>query len=310
MAARNLVNLETVSKAYGTRTLLDGVSLGVAEGDRIGVVGRNGDGKTTLLRMLARREAPDTGRVTHAGGLRLGVRGAARRPATRRRPSATPSSATGPAHEWARDARVRDVLAGLFGDRTRSDAVLDRAGRAAVRRRAAAGRAGPAAGRRARPARARRADEPPRRRGHRLAGRATWPPGARRSSSSRTTGGSSTRSAPRPGRCRAATVHAYDGGYSAYVLARAERERMRRRPRRAARNLVRKELAWLRRGPPARTSKPRFRIEAANALIADEPPPRDGVELMRFAGARLGKTVYDVARRDARRSATGRCSTA
>ncbi len=97
-----------------------------------------------------------------------------------------------------------------------------------------------------------------------------------------------------PGRCRAASVHAYDGGYSAYVLARAERDRMQAATDARRANLVRKELAWLRRGPPARTSKPRFRIDAANALIAEEPPPRDGVELMRFASARLGRTVYDV----------------
>jgi ATP-binding cassette subfamily F protein uup len=90
-------------------------------------------------------------------------------------------------------------------------------------------------------------------------------------------------------------VHAYDGGYSAYVLARAERARMQVATDARRANLLRKELAWLRRGPPARTSKPRFRIDAANALIAEEPPPRDGVELMRFASARLGKTVYDVA---------------
>ena len=89
-------------------------------------------------------------------------------------------------------------------------------------------------------------------------------------------------------------VHAYDGGYSAYVLARAERDRMQAATDARRANLVRKELAWLRRGPPARTSKPRFRIEAANALIAEEPPPRDGVELVRFASARLGRTVYDV----------------
>jgi ATP-binding cassette subfamily F protein uup len=89
-------------------------------------------------------------------------------------------------------------------------------------------------------------------------------------------------------------VRSYDGGYSAYVLARAERDRVQAATDARRANLVRKELAWLRRGPPARTSKPRFRIDAANALIAEEPPPRDGVELLRFAGARLGRTVLDV----------------
>jgi ATP-binding cassette subfamily F protein uup len=89
-------------------------------------------------------------------------------------------------------------------------------------------------------------------------------------------------------------VHEYDGGYAAYVLARAERERVAAADETRRQNLLRKELAWLRRGPPARTSKPRFRIDAANALIADEPPARDPVELVRFASTRLGKSVYDV----------------
>jgi ATP-binding cassette subfamily F protein uup len=89
-------------------------------------------------------------------------------------------------------------------------------------------------------------------------------------------------------------VHAYDGGYAAWVLARAERERQTAAVEERRRNLLRKELAWLRRGPPARTAKPRFRVEAANQLIADEPEPRDRTELLRFATARLGRSVYDL----------------
>ena len=85
-------------------------------------------------------------------------------------------------------------------------------------------------------------------------------------------------------------VHQYEGGYAAYVLARAERDRQAAAREERRQMLLRKELAWLRRGPPARTSKPKFRIEAANALIADEPEPRDRVELLRFATARLGDT--------------------
>ena len=123
--ARNLVNLEGVGKAYGTRVLLDDVSLGVGEGDRTGVVGRNGDGKSTLLRLLTRREPPDTGRVTHAGGLRVAQVG--QRDGLD--PTATVRSLVvgdGPAHEWASDPRARDVLAGLFGDRADLDSMLDR----------------------------------------------------------------------------------------------------------------------------------------------------------------------------------------
>ena len=91
-------------------------------------------------------------------------------------------------------------------------------------------------------------------------------------------------------------VDAYDGGYAAYVLARAERARQAANIESRRQNLLRKELAWLRRGPPARTSKPKFRIDAANALIEDEPPPRDRFELQRFATARLGKDVFDLHR--------------
>jgi len=291
-ASRNLVNLETVTKAFGTTVLLDAVSLGVAEGDRVGVVGRNGGGKSTLLQVLTRREPVDGGRVTHTSGLRV----TAVSQGDDLDPAATGRSRVvghGPAHEWASDARVRDVLAGLFGDRTSLDAFLDRP-------------VGPmSGGERRRVALARALvgehdllvlDEPTNHLdvegidwlAHHLAARreavvvvthdrwfldevcsATW----------EVQGGS---------------VHAYDGGYSAYVLARAERDRLQATLDARRANLVRKELAWLRRGPPARTSKPRFRIDAANELIAQEPPARDGVELMRFAGARLGRTVYDV----------------
>jgi len=290
--ARNLVNLEDVDKSYGTRGLLESVSLGIAEGDRIGVVGRNGDGKSTLLRLIARAEGPDSGRVTHAGGLRVGT--VAQRDDLD--PDATVRDTVvggGPAHEWAAEAGIREVLAGLFGDRDALDEMLDRP-------------IGPlSGGERRRVALARALvgehdllvlDEPTNHLdveaidwlARHLLGRrealvvvthdrwfldavcsATW-------------------------EVQGARVHAYEGGYSSYVLARAERERMQAATDARRSNLVRKELAWLRRGPPARTSKPRFRIDAANALIAEEPAPRDGVELMRFAGARLGKTVYDV----------------
>ena len=112
--AVNLVNLEAVDKVHGTRTLLDAVSLGVNESDKIGVVGRNGDGKTTLVKVLARQEEPDAGRVTHAGGLRLGVltQHDSLDPAATVRHEVVGDMAD---HEWAGDAKIRDVLTGLFG---------------------------------------------------------------------------------------------------------------------------------------------------------------------------------------------------
>jgi len=290
--ARNLLNLENVSKSYGTRTLLDEVSLGVADGDRIGVVGRNGDGKSTLLRLLARAEAPDSGRVTHAGGLRVGVVA---------QHDDLPLDATvreivvgaGPAHEWASEAGIRAVLAGLFGERGALDQMLDRP-------------LGPlSGGERRRVALARALvgehellvlDEPT---NHLDVEAIDWLArhlAARREALVVVTHDRWFLDAvcTATWEVQGADVHAYDGGYSAYVLARAERERVQAATDSRRVQLVRKELAWLRRGPPARTSKPRFRIDAANALISEEPAPRDGVALMRFAGARLGKTVYDV----------------
>jgi len=283
----NLVNVESVGKTYGTTTVLDDVSLGVSDDERIGVVGRNGGGKTTLLRILMRAEPPDTGRVTHSSGLNVGwLPQQVQLP-----PDATVRDVVVGAaaeHEWAGDARVRAVLDGL-GVRERFDAPV-----------------GPmSGGERRRVALAALLvgehdlivlDEPTNPldvegiawlAGH-LAERrcaqlvvthdrwfldavctATWEVADGR-------------------------VHRYEGGYSAYVLARAERERVAAATETRRQNLMRKELAWLRRGPPARTSKPRFRIEAANALIADEPPARNSADLVQFAVARLGKTVVDI----------------
>ena len=289
--ARNLVSLESVTKTYGTRALLDGVSLGLGEGERIGVVGRNGDGKSTLLRLVTRTEAPDTGRVTHAGGLRVGAVGQG---------DDLDSSATvrslvvgdGPTHEWAADPRIRDVLRGLFGDRADLDVMLDRTV------------APLSGGERRRVALARALvgdhdlivlDEPT---NHLDVEGIAWLASHLRSRREAVVVVTHDRwfldaVCDRTWEVVGGTVNQYDGGYSAYVLARAERERIGAAEDARRANLVRKELAWLRRGPPARTSKPRFRIDAANALIAEEPEPRNSVELMKFASARLGKTVYE-----------------
>jgi ABC transport system ATP-binding/permease protein len=292
--AVNLVNVETVGKVYGTRTLLDGVSLGVSEGDRVGVVGRNGDGKTTLIRMLAKLEEPDTGRVTHVGGLRLGVltQHDSLDPRATVRHEVVGDRAD---HEWAGDAKIRDVLTGLFGglDLPGFPQGLDTV-------------IGPlSGGERRRIALAKLLidtqdlivlDEPT---NHLDVEGISWLARHLRARRSALVCVTHDRwfldqVCTRMWDVQRGNVHEYEGGYSDYVFARAERERIAATEEAKRQNLVRKELAWLRRGAPARTSKPRFRIEAANELIADVPPPRDSAELMRFASSRLGKTVLDM----------------
>lgn len=292
--AVNLVNVEQVSKVYGTRALLDGVSLGVSEGDRIGVVGRNGDGKTTLIRMLARLEEADTGRVTHSGGLRLGV--------LTQHDSLDPQATVRHEvigdladHEWAGSAKIRDVLTGLFGG-------LDLPGFEHGLDTVIAPLSG---GERRRIALAKLLiaeqdlivlDEPT---NHLDVEGISWLAGHLRARRSALVCVTHDRwfldqVCTRMWDVQRGTVHEYEGGYSDYVFARAERERIAATEETKRQNLMRKELAWLRRGAPARTSKPRYRIEAANELIADVPPPRDTSELMKFANARLGKTVFEL----------------
>ncbi|MEU2722056.1 ABC-F family ATP-binding cassette domain-containing protein [Streptomyces smyrnaeus] len=291
----NLVNMEAVDKVHGTRTLLDAVSLGVSEADKIGVVGRNGDGKTTLIKVLARQEEPDAGRVTHAGGLRLGVltQHDSLDPQATVRHEVVGDMAD---HEWAGVARIRDVLTGLFGglDMPGFPQGLDTV-------------IGPlSGGERRRIALAKLLiaeqdlivlDEPT---NHLDVEGISWLAGHLRARRSALVCVTHDRwfldqVATRMWDVQRGSVHEYEGGYSDYVFARAERERIAAQEETKRQNLMRKELAWLRRGAPARTSKPRFRIEAANALIEGEPPPRDSQELMRFANSRLGKTVFELA---------------
>ncbi len=287
-AAVNLVNLEAVTKSYGTTTVLDGVSLGVAAGDRIGVVGRNGGGKTTLMRVLSQLEPVDAGRVTHTGSLQVGVlsQGDDLDPTATVRDVVVGDAAD---HEWAGDARIREVVSALLGSPDALDRVI-----------------GPmSGGERRRVALARLLvadldllvlDEPS---NHLDVEGIDWL--ARHLLGRRMALVVVTHDrwfldavCSRTWEVEYGRVHSYEGGYSAYVLAKAERTRIAAADESRRQNLMRKELAWLRRGAPARTTKAKFRVEAANALIADEPPVRDSVELMRFATARLGRTVFDV----------------
>ncbi|MCW2540887.1 MAG: transporter with duplicated ATPase domain [Frankiales bacterium] len=284
----NLVNLENVGKSYGTTTVLEQVSLGIDDSDQIGVVGRNGGGKSTLLNLITGAETPDTGRVTRTGGIRIAaVDQQGRLPAG----ATVRDIVVGDAaeHEWAGDAAVRQVLTGLGLAELGFDTGVDRLSGGERRRVSLASAL-------VQDAELLILDEPTnhldvegvtwladyltKRRGALLAVthdrwfldavcRRTWEV---------TDGG----------------VRGFDGGYAAYVLARAERERQAAASESRRLNLMRKELAWLRRGPPARTSKPRFRIDAAEALIADVPEVRSKTTLQALSARRLGRSVYDV----------------
>jgi ATP-binding cassette subfamily F protein uup len=281
----NLVNLELASKSYGERPLLDRVSLGVSAGDRIGVVGRNGAGKTTLLAALAGTADLDGGRSTRARGTTIGYLAQSQR-ATGRVADLVFGSLT--EHEWAAEPRSRAVIGALLSD-IDLDAEVERLSGGERRRTMLA-------------AVLRGTydllllDEPT---NHLDIEAIRWLAGYLREYGRTYVVVTHDRwfldeICDRTWELADGQVHAYDGGYSAYVLARAERARQAEAADGRRRNLLRKELAWLRRGPPARTSKPKFRVEAATALTVNEPPPRDGVELTSLATARLGKTVIDL----------------
>jgi ABC transport system ATP-binding/permease protein len=287
----NLVSLERVSKAHGTTVLLDDVSLGVAAGERIGVVGRNGSGKSTLLSVLTGADEPDGGRVTRRGNLALGVLDqAGTLPAgTTVRDVVLPTTLFAAEHEWAADPAVRSVLTGLELDRLGLDAPVAPMSGGERRRVALAAQL-------IRPLDLLVLDEPT---NHLDVEGVAWLADYVKNRVGALVVVTHDRwfldeVCTQTWEVADGRVHAYEGGYAAYTLARAERARIAAAAEERRLNLVRKELAWLRRGPPARTSKPRFRIDAAEALIADVPPPRESVALKGFAARRLGRTVYDV----------------
>ena len=300
----HLLGVENLRLTVGSRLLLDEVTLGLEDGTRVGVLGPNGAGKSTFLAALAGRREPDGGRVTRTGGVSVAVLSQT----DDLPPGATVRTAIhgqAPEHEWASDPAVRDIHAGLIADLDLSADVATLSG--GQRRRVALAAV-----------LTRRADvvildEPT---NHLDVEGVDWlarhlrarfnGPGGRASGALVTvthdrwfldaicTNVWEVVPGVDPGGGRpqlAGRIETYDGGYAAYVLARAERARQAAVAAVKRENLLRKELAWLRRGAPARTSKPRFRIEAAEALIADVPPPRDTVALTAMATARLGKKV-------------------
>lgn len=287
----HLLGAEAVHLEYPTQVVFESITLGVNDGARIGIVGRNGDGKSSLLRLLTGEQQPDAGRVTRRSGLRVGALSQA--------DTLDPDHSVGwtlvgdaAEHQWAGDPRVRDVVAGLASDIDWRASVSTLSG-----------------GQRRRVQLARlligewdviALDEPT---NHLDIEGITWLAGHLRQRWARNTGGLLLVTHDRWFLDEVATttwevhdgiVEPFDGGYAAYVLQRVERDRMAAAAEAKRQNLMRKELAWLRRGAPARTSKPKFRIEAANQLIADVPPLRNSVELAKLATARLGKDVVDL----------------
>src|SRR5690606_3308772 len=286
----NLINLEQVSKSFGIKPLLDSVSLGVEEGERIGVVGLNGGGKTTMLEVLAGIEEPDSGRVSRVGGLRMAV-------VTQR--GVLPEGSTvgdvvlGPLdmaeHERDGDARIRSVLAGIGIDKLGLDAVVDGLSGGERRRVALAAAL-------VRDLDLLVLDEPT---NHLDVEGVQWLAEHLLSRRSALVVVTHDRwfldtVATRTWEVVNGRVESYEGGYNDWIFARAERARQADAMEERRRNLARKELAWLRRGAPARTSKPKYRIEAAEALIANVPPPRDSVALASFAKRRLGRVVIEL----------------
>jgi ATP-binding cassette subfamily F protein uup len=291
MAVNNLLNLESVSKSFDIRALLDGVSLGVNSGDRIGIVGRNGGGKSTLIKVMAGIETPDSGRVSKAGSINIGLLGQSddTDEDSLVRDVVLGDLAT---HQWAGNSKVREVLTGLFGGI--SEELLDRK----ISYLSGGER------RRVNLAKLLIAefdlvllDEPT---NHLDVEGVSWlAQYLKRNTKLAVVVITHDRwfldeVSDQIWEVVDGSVLAYDGGYSAYVLSKAERARQITVEDGKRNALIRKELAWLRRGAPARTAKPKFRIDAANTLIANEPPPRNETELLNFAANRLGNTVFEI----------------
>ena len=291
MAVTNLLNLESVSKSFDIRALLDGVSLGVNTSDRIGIVGRNGGGKSTLIKVMAGIEAPDSGRVSKAGSINIGLLGQSD---DSDEDSLVRDVVLGnlAIHEWAGNSKVREVLTGLFGGI--SEELLDRK----ISYLSGGER------RRVNLAKLLIADldlvlldEPT---NHLDVEGVSWlAQYLKRNTKLAVVVITHDRwfldeVSDQIWEVVDGNVLAYDGGYSAYVLSKAERARQITVEDGKRNALIRKELAWLRRGAPAQTVKPKFRIDAANTLIVNEPPPRNETELLNFAANRLGNTVFEI----------------
>ena len=287
----HLLGAEALHLEVPTKTVFDSVTLGVAEGDRIGIVGRNGDGKSSLLMMLAGRREPDSGKVTARGGTTIGVLDQAD---VFDEGETVGHAIVGdrPEYEWAGDSRTREVIAGLVADLPWEASVEALSG-----------------GQRRRVALARLLsgdydilflDEPT---NHLDVEGISWLAEHLKRRWPRGQGALLVVTHDRwfldevcnmTWEVHDRIVEPFEGGYAAYILQRVERDRQAATIEQKRQNLAKKELAWLRRGAPARTAKPKFRIDAANELIADVPEIRDRVSLQSMAVSRLGKEVVNI----------------
>ncbi|MBX0299671.1 ABC-F family ATP-binding cassette domain-containing protein [Cryobacterium sp. 1639] len=287
----HLLGAESLHLEFPTRVIFDSVTAGLNEGDRIGIVGRNGDGKSTLLRLLAGRMEPDSGRVTRRRGVTIGVLDQSDDLVNGQTVGHTIVGGIDE-HVWAGDSKVRDVIAGLVRDIPWDTLVDDLSG-----------------GQRRRVALAQVLigdhdvvflDEPT---NHLDVEGIAWLAGHLKNRWAQNSGGLVVVTHDRwfldevcnmTWEVHDRLIEPFEGGYAAYILQRVERDRMSAVMEGKRQNLMKKELAWLRRGAPARTAKPKFRIDAANELIENEPPPRDTVSMQSMAMQRLGKDVVDL----------------
>jgi ABC transport system ATP-binding/permease protein len=287
----HLLGAEQIVLEFPTKEVFTGITIGLNEGDRVGIVGRNGDGKSTLLKILSKQLEPDSGRVTWRGGLRIGYLTQTDK-IDDKLSIAQAVVGDRPEYEWASDSKIRDVLTGLLGDLDWEQLVGSLSGGQRRRVALAALLAGEYD--------VVMLDEPT---NHLDVEGVAWLAEHLRVRWTRGSGGLLVVTHDRwflDAVCNltwevyGGKIEPFEGGYAAYVQQRAERNRQAASSEARRQNVLRKELAWLGRGAPARTAKPKFRIDAALELIANEPPPRDTLELSKLATTRLGKQVVDI----------------
>jgi ATPase subunit of ABC transporter with duplicated ATPase domains len=287
----HLLGAERIRLSFATTDVFKDLTIGVQDGDRIGIVGKNGDGKSTLLRLFVKTQEPDSGQITKRSDVRIGM--------LDQFDDFLPDQTISQVvigdlaeHEWAGNPKVRDIFSGLLADFDFDQKVSELSG--GQRRRVAL------AALLADEWDILMLDEPT---NHLDIEGVAWLAAHLKTRWGKASGGLLVVTHDRwfldevcnlTWEVHDGVIDVYDGGYAAYILERNERARSQAASESRRQNLLRKELAWLRRGAPARTTKPKFRIDAANELIANEPPPRDSVTLAKLATTRLGKDVLDI----------------